>query len=204
MSNLDKKLEKYVLNVYAAATLKDSVSSAAFKAVYGNIPLSPKEYDELMESVQGFAGEVKHAFLDDGWVRIPQVELERHPNATTPTLYTVNGKEVLAKEEWERQAVKDGWRRCIDPNDHAHWLETDTVSSNIRPDFVGPDAVLPHSNLSDEQLDAISEEWSKPRMTGQEWYDRFTYQLNHVGIIGWNAYTKRKVLAAAKKAAGIE
>ncbi len=65
--------------------------------------------DKVFFTFDGIVGEVKQAFIDDGWVRIPQVELEHHPDAITPTLYTVNGKEVLTQSGWEAKAIKDGW-----------------------------------------------------------------------------------------------
>lgn len=69
MSELDKKLQEFVLNTYASSLLRDSVTSAAYKVQYGNTAISPQERDALMESVEGFVSSIKQAFIDDGWVK---------------------------------------------------------------------------------------------------------------------------------------
>lgn len=74
--------------------------------------------------------------------------------------------------------------------------------------YVGPDSLLPLVEYSREQLEAISKEWSKPRMTGQEWYDRFERNLKY----DTKSYSRQcedcgaphNWEEAAKKAAGIE
>lgn len=35
------------------------------------------------------------------------IELEQHPDATTPTLYTVNGKEVMTGQEWYDRFIRE-------------------------------------------------------------------------------------------------
>lgn len=62
--------------------------------------------------------------------------------------------DLPTQSEWEAKAIKDGWVRLPDS-------------------FVGPDLVVPRITYTKDQLKTISDEWSKPRMTGQEWYDKF-------------------------------
>lgn len=42
--------------------------------------------------------------------------------------------------------------------------------------YVGADTFPINPRYTEEQLRAISEELSKPRMTGQEWYDRYEHE----------------------------
>lgn len=69
--------------------------------------------------------------------------------------------------------------------------------------YVGPDTILPYTNRSTEELEAISKEWNKPRMTGQEWYDKFSSEYLREAILT-NEHTYSSAYSAAKKAARIE
>lgn len=119
MDELDKKLEKYVLNIYAATLLKDSLSSAAYKVVYSHIPLSLKEGEDLAESVEGFVGELKQAFIDDGWQKpneFGQVSYSTiHKDGVTTIVPAKPG--LMTKEQWELQTIKDGWRKLPKQSD---------------------------------------------------------------------------------------
>lgn len=70
--------------------------------------------------------QIKQAFIDAGYVQIPQVEMERDPTNNRPTFYTVNGKEVMTGQEWYDRFVK------IANGDEKHsdltgWSEWDTI-----------------------------------------------------------------------------
>lgn len=126
--------------------------------------------------------------------------------------------------------IDDGWKKCTEVTGldgrtsiHAHTLETDQVSQNIRPD------VARIMTASEWEAEAIKDGWVKTLrvndrtiifngkdnigyvvyypnevMTGQEWYDRFMQEFK-----GWPSGAEvtvnvKSILDAAKKAAGIQ
>ena len=51
---------------------------------------------------------IKQAFIDEGWVQVPQVEVvTRYEAGKKPEVYMVNGKEVMTGPEWLARFEKE-------------------------------------------------------------------------------------------------
>lgn len=50
---------------------------------------------------------IKQVFTDEGYIKIPCVELEHDKNNNRPTLYTVMGNEVMTGQDWYERFIKE-------------------------------------------------------------------------------------------------
>lgn len=125
----------------------------------------------LAGATKGKAEKIKQAFKDAGYVQ----KEWRSSGMVNGERYEF--KEVLTKEEWERQAVKDGWVRVGKLDG-----EVKTITA---PQFDGSEIVY---------------------MTGQEWYDKFEKLIRDRDDTeqDFGRLRTEDVLADARKAAGIE
>lgn len=161
-NNLDKKLEEILNDAYS---------------------LGAQDPDLEMYGVNDTdIAAIKQAFIDDGWQRpnmFGQVAYKTmHKDGITTIVPAQPG--LMTKEEWERQAVKDGWVQTLK-------YGTKTVVLNGK-DKLGYIVYYPAEV-----------------MTGQEWYDGFEKEfLRRIAIEEDQMPDYGKALEAAKKAAGIE
>lgn len=79
--------------------------------------------------------------------------------------------------------IDDGWEAPVEYDKPPKQMFGELVSLDseypISATFVGPDTYPLRSKRTPEELKAISEELSKPRLTGDEWYERFAKILEH-------------------------
>lgn len=87
MSELDKQLEEILKKGTFAATGADKV----------------------FFTFDGIVDAIKQAFIDDGWRQYPEVYQEMLVIRPGGESISVKAGDVMTKEEWERQAIKDGW-----------------------------------------------------------------------------------------------
>lgn len=146
MSDLDKKLEG--IGVY---DVDDSR--------YTELGWFPEVIDQI-----------KQAFIDDGWVRGDQAkvlqELMNLKVNTEAALHRLSmsqivGEDRMTKEEWERQAVKDGW---VGPDDDKRQLMDPLPMNTLTP----PNKVM----TDQERYDKFWKEFGESNMKADQLADR--------------------------------
>lgn len=168
---------------------------------------------------------IKQAFKDAGYAivtKTPHRDVERREY----TQFTINypdgsGEFVRQPVDKEKldQLIQDVMNMQVNMKQDLIRLGMSASYPREVNAYVGPDSVLPvPTPRTPEELQAIQEELNKPRMTGQDWYARFekeyaiisnklsSYEERQVfpSIASDLDYAKDEVLAAAKRASGIE
>lgn len=181
MSDLDKKLEE------ALQPWIDEIQSEYGTGIN----------DDKKPQFIAFANaklQIKQAFIDDGWASPIEVEKWRRTADTmanlavdmhsmTKKVYVALdkkeqlGMELSTQSEWEAKAIKDGWVKLPQVTEIVNTDKDTTWEVDFKGLTVNGKIV----------------------MTGQEWYDRFTPELERSPMLHHSS-----VIAAAKKAAGIE
>lgn len=183
------------LNTKLRSILGKAMGYGDLRRKWGN---NPKYVPDPLEIEQRLIEEIEQAFTDAEWMDVAEFNKNHgvfeSKNSNGPAYKIIRVDEMcMTKEEWVRQAIKDGW---------VNTQEIKNISVQIQHEL---DRLLltptPTYRVA-EKPDASGGHPMTEVMTGQEWYDRFMEELNSglrlPGVI------LRWVKACAKKAAGIE
>jgi hypothetical protein len=147
---------------------------------------------------------IKQAFIDAGYAPVfksldefhdnyqrERMKLESLPLKMKSIRPGVKASEpVMTEEEWEAQAIKDGWMKMpqVAPGE-----SNKDESFSYTFEWTRKDGVFQASGISAGHL-----------MTGREWYDRFVKETETYDYEFDNHTDYYKMMDAAKKASGIE
>lgn len=158
---------------------------------------------------------IKQAFVEDGWRWVPTQEQMQ------PYLDSGCAQLLETKEEWERQAVKDGWVKITGDCLHewsdfrdgkGHHGEKCMLCYDFRHMIVDEQDVCHDENL--HLMDPLPMNTTLPpnkMMSGQDFYDRFEKEYRTKPAVqdmhllsGGILMDIEDVKSAARKAAGLE